>query len=97
MRTSECDHSQNAITAGVVRNSESARNICEFYGSYQYCRLTCTWELTAIPFRLAGSYRYCFISSIACCRSFVGPDKTVTDLMWPFVPTSASTFTVPVT
>src|SRR5271167_1849698 len=56
--------------------------------------LTCAG--TGWPFRVAGSYRYCFAASTAAARNDGGPESTLMKFTSPAVPTTASIITFPV-
>ena len=50
---------------------------------------------TGWPFRVAGSYWYCFRDSTAEARNDGGPESTLTKFTSPLVPTTASITTFP--
>ncbi len=57
--------------------------------------VTVTCAGTGWPFRVAGSYRYCFKAATAASRNDGGPDSTLMDSTLPSVPTTASITTFP--
>jgi hypothetical protein len=57
--------------------------------------VTVTCAGTGWPFRVAGSYRYCFKVSTAESRKEGGPEITFMEVISPAVPTTASITTLP--
>jgi len=66
------------------------------YGSNRKWMVMVTCAGTGWPFRVAGSYWYCFKDSTAAGRNEGGPERTLMKLTSPAVPTTASITTLPV-